>query len=72
MSIQVLPQEDFFIFVPDHKTVARPALMPGVEGSVQGKDDENVLPASDCVNWIEIPLDKSLIVYAHMWEKEEA
>lgn len=68
MSQQVLAQEDFFMYVPALDALRESALM-----SNQGMDHqlERNLGSLNTEEWVKIPLDESLVVYAHMWDEKQ-
>ncbi len=63
MCTQVLPQEDFFIYVPLLHT----------EGSLISEPDsreENALKQTAHEDWIQIPLAERVVIYAHVCSEE--
>jgi hypothetical protein len=70
MNSQVLPQQDFFMYIPElqkvkghQKTIRRDCAAASVQGCV-------VLPASRG-DWVKIALDGPVTVYAHIWDVED-
>jgi hypothetical protein len=64
MCIQLLPQEEFFIYVPLLHT----------KGSLTAEPDsldENVLNRPAHEDWVKIPLAERVVVYAHICSEEQ-
>ena len=68
MTSQVLPQQDFFMYIPEFQkskshAVATRKDFPAAQYNV-------ILPAARG-EWLKIPLDGPVTVYAHVWNKED-
>jgi hypothetical protein len=62
MGTQLLPSEDFFIYVPLLHT----------RGSLElDSTEENALNQSAHEDWVQIPLAERVVVYAHVCGEEE-
>jgi hypothetical protein len=64
MGNQLLPSEDFFIYVPLLHTKGSLASEPD-------SSEENTLNQSAHEDWVQIPLAERVIVYAHVCGEEE-
>lgn len=62
MGAQLLPSEDFFIYVP---------LLPTRGSHELNSTEENALKQTAHEDWIQIPLAERVIVYAHVCSEEE-
>lgn len=68
MSQQVLAQEDFFMYIPALDALREPALMTSLGADHQLERNQCSLNTEE---WVKIPLDESLVVYAHMWDEKQ-
>jgi hypothetical protein len=68
MNDLVLPQQDFFLYVPALHAAEEAQLWPG--GLEVGGQEFAGVPAS-FDNWMQIPIEGKFMVYARMWEVEE-
>ncbi|MBA2395500.1 MAG: hypothetical protein H0V70_22445 [Ktedonobacteraceae bacterium] len=64
MGTQLLPSEEFFIYVPLLHT-------EGPRVSEQDSREENTLSQTAHEDWIQIPLAERVVVYAHVCGEEE-
>ena len=64
MGTQLLPSEEFFIYVP---------LLHAKESLVTELDstEENTLNQTAHEDWVQIPLAERIVVYAHVCGEEE-
>ena len=63
MCTQLLPQEDFFIYVPFLHTT-------GSLTAEQDAREENTLKPPAHEDWVQIPLAERVVVYAHICGEE--
>ncbi len=66
MGNQVLPQQDFFMYIPELQEMTRQFS--------KDRGDASSLKAtlpSALNNWVKIALDGQVTVYAHIWDSEE-
>lgn len=68
---QLLPQQDFFMYIPEMREMEiRPLFAEkGCASAVSG-EGHVVLPFVHD-NWVKIPLEGQMVVYAHIWHVEE-
>jgi len=64
MGTQLLPSEDFFIYVPLLHT--KGSLVTELDSR-----EENALNQTAHEDWVQIPLAERVIVYAHVCGEEE-
>lgn len=67
MSSQVLPQQDFFMYIPDFQEVTKQFRE---DCSSASEKDRAGFPAT-FNEWVKIPLEGSMTIYAHVWNEEE-
>jgi hypothetical protein len=68
MSDLVLPQQDFFLYVPELPDAEETHLWPsnlkaGARGAAKLHETFD--------NWVQIPIEGKLTVYARVWSVEE-
>ena len=67
LSSQVLPQQDFFMYIPELQEVTRQLCRNCSDAPVQS----NAGTPSTLSDWVKIALDGPMTVYAHIWNTEE-
>lgn len=69
MNNQVLPQQDFFMYIPELQKVKehQKVILRDCATSVQGC----IVPPASHGDWVKIALDGSVTVYAHIWDMED-
>jgi hypothetical protein len=67
MSDLVLPQQDFFLYVPALHDREEMPLWPSNLDAVPG----SVIFPETLDSWVQIPLEGKFTVYARVWEVEE-
>ncbi len=70
MNSQVLPQQDFFMYIPDWQEKKGYPLAIRRDcnaATVQG----NCMHPSAFNDWVKIALDGPVTVYAHVWDMED-
>jgi hypothetical protein len=70
MDNLVLPQQDFFMYIPELQKVKGhpgPIRRDCVAASVQGCGVPPAAPG----DWVKIALDGLVTVYAHIWDMED-
>jgi len=65
MGSQVLPQQDFFMYIPELQEMTRQFSKDCSDASLKA-----ALPSA-LNNWVKIALDGQVTVYAHVWDSEE-
>lgn len=66
MGNQVLPQQDFFMYIPELREMTQPFSKDCSDASSL----KTTLPSA-LNNWVQIALDGQMTVYAHVWDSEE-
>ncbi len=72
MHNSVLPQQDFFLYVPSQQpertnTQALEAIEKQIANAVLQNCKENIYPSQD--SWVKIPLAEALTIYARSWNE---
>lgn len=69
MNNQVLPQQDFFMYIPELQKVKghQKTILRDCTASVQSC----VVPPASRGDWVKIALDGAVTVYAHIWDMED-
>jgi hypothetical protein len=68
MSDLVLPQQDFFLYVPALHDAEEMQLWPS---NLQIARQEAAILPETLDNWVQIPIEGKLTVYARIWEVAE-
>jgi len=68
---QVLPQQDFFMYMPKLCEMGIFPMVADKECSgVKSGEGYGILPSVHA-DWVKIPLEGQVVVYAHVWNGEE-
>ncbi|GHO66658.1 hypothetical protein KSD_19110 [Ktedonobacter sp. SOSP1-85] len=56
------------MYIPALDALREPALMTRLDADHQLERNQ---PPLNTEEWVKIPLDESLVVYAHMWDEKQ-